>query len=336
MRIGIVGLHYGHIGGMLQSARAANDAEWVGVFEKDDHHYERHVPDSSIPRYTSIDELIAEARPELILEGLRHSEKTVLVEKCAAANIHLLLDKPLCRTLADWTRMLQALQQSSSQLSMWFTSRSYPPFVALRHIIASGELGDLVSLVSTHPHKLQRKTATPWYFDDGEYTGTFHDLACHGIDQIRLLTGSEFTGVHALATCKRFTDEPRLTDHTQASFSLANGSTAALTADWLTPQDSPSFGDTRFIVMGTRGSAHLRAYAEDHLYVVANGKGAYEPELPVDRGHLFVQELIQAIERGETPFIGTRDVLAAAQAGLMAQESISRGGEFMKIDPIDL
>jgi predicted dehydrogenase len=336
MRIGIVGLHYGHIGGMLQSARAADDAEFVGVVEKDDLYYDRHIPDQTIPRYNNIDELIAEARPELIIEGLKHNEKTELVEKCAAADIHLLLDKPLCRTLADWTRMLKALKKSNSQLSMWFTSRAYPPFVALRQIVERGELGDIVSLVSTHPHKLQRETATPWYFDDGEYTGTFHDLACHGIDQIRLLTGAEFTGVHALGTCKRFTDEPRLTDHTQASFSLANGSTAALTADWLTPQDSPSFGDTRFIVMGTRGSAHLRAYAEDHLYVVANGKGAYEPKLPADCGRLFVQELIQPIERGESPFIGTRDVLAVSHAALMAQESIARGGEFMAIGNIDL
>ncbi len=192
---------------------------------------QRHLGTRSIPRYQSIDELLAEARPELVVEGLRHDEKTHLVEKCAAAGAHILLDKPLCRTLADWTRMRDAVKMHGIELSMWFTSRSYPPFIALRNIVASGELGELVSLISTHPHKLRRETATPWYFDSDLYTGTFHDLAGHGIDQIRWLTGAEYKGVHAQWTCKRFKDAPQLIDHAQASFNLSDGSLATLTAD---------------------------------------------------------------------------------------------------------
>ena len=36
MRIGIMGVHYGHIGGMLQSAQAAANGEIVGLVEADD------------------------------------------------------------------------------------------------------------------------------------------------------------------------------------------------------------------------------------------------------------------------------------------------------------
>jgi len=336
MRIGIVGLHYGHIGGILASALSAPNAELVGVVEADKSLCTRYLGERSIPHYASIDELLADAHPELVIEGLRHDEKTELVEKCAAAGAHVLLDKPLCRTLEDWTRMRDAVRTHGIQLSMWFTSRSYPPFIALRQIIESGELGELVSLISTHPHKLRRETATPWYFDDEIYTGTFHDLAGHGVDQIRWLTGAEFKGVHAQWTCKRFTDAPQLIDHAQASFSLDDGSLATLTADWLTPQASPSFGDTRFIIMGTHGSAHLRAYAQDQLYIVSEAKGAYEAQLPADSGSVFVQELIEAIESGQTPFINTRDVFATSYAGLKAQESAKLGGQFIALDDMEL
>lgn len=336
MRIGIAGLHYGHIGGILASAFAADNVEFVGVVEEGDSFLERHLGGRPIHRYQRLDEMLAEARPDLVVEGLRHDEKAELVEKCAAAGCHVVLDKPLCRTLDDWTRIRDAVKKHGTQLSMWFTSRSYPPFVALREIVASGELGELVSLISTHPHKLRRETATPWYFDADKYTGTFHDLACHGVDQIRWLTGAEFTGVHAQWTCKRFTDAPQLIDHAQASFSLGDLSLATLTADWLTPQASPSFGDTRFIVMGTHGSAHLRAYAQDHLHVVSKAKGAYEPKLPSNRGPVFVQELVEALARGETPFISTRDVLAVSYACLTAQESAKRGGEFIALADIGI
>jgi predicted dehydrogenase len=334
MRIAVVGLHYGHISGMLASARNAPDAEWVGVVEADDTLYQRHMGEAAIPRYESVGELLAQARPELIIEGLRHDEKVDLVEQCGAAGVHLLLDKPLCRSLEEWERMRAAVAASDAQLSMWFTSRSYPPFIALRDLVHEGELGEIVSLISTHPHKLRRETATPWYFDDSAYAGTFHDLACHGVDQIRWLTGSEFTGVHAQWTCKRFTDDPPLIDHAQASFRLANGSLALLTADWLTPQASPSFGDTRFIIMGTRGSAHLRAYADDHLYVVSEAKGAYTPTLPEDRGAQFVEGFIHALTHNERPFIDTRAVLSVALACLRAQQSAQSDGAWTAIESV--
>ena len=80
MRIGIMGVHYGHIGGMLQSARAATNGELVGIVEADDALYGHHTAKSAIPRFDSLEEMIAEARPELILEGLIHDRKAALVK----------------------------------------------------------------------------------------------------------------------------------------------------------------------------------------------------------------------------------------------------------------
>jgi predicted dehydrogenase len=336
MRIGVMGVHYGHIGGMFQSAVKADEGEIVGLVEADDALYERYTQEHAVPRYESLEEMLTEARPELVLEGVTHPEKVGLIEACADASVHVLLDKPLCRTLDDWTRIRDAVVRSGITLSMWFTSRSHPPFIALRRAVEAGELGEIVSLISTHPHKTTRQSAPSWYFDPDVYTGTFHDVACHGVDQVRWLTGAECVGVHSLQTCKRFTDEPRLTDHTQASFQLSNGSLATLTADWLTPQPARSFGDTRFILMGTEGSAHLRAYAGDHLLVISNRNGISEPEFPADRNPVFVQKFIQALSRGEEPFISTQDVLAVSQACLMAQESARRGGEFLEIPNVGL
>ena len=121
-------------------------------------------------------------------------------------------------------------------------------------------------------------------------------------------------------------------DHVQASFQLSTGAGALLTADWLTPQESPSFGDTRFILMGTKGSAHLRAYAANNLLIVTEGKGAYEPEFPTERNTGFVETLINAYERNEENVISTADVLAVAKACIKAEESARKGGEYLTID----
>ncbi len=332
MRIGIMGVHYGHIDGMLQSAVKAPDGEIVGIVEPDDRLCEQYTTENNIARHDSLAEMLDKARPELVLEGVTHEEKTAVIETCAEAGVHLLLDKPLCRTMVEWRRIKHAVTNHGVRLSMWYTSRSYPPFMALRESILAGELGEIVSLISTHPHKMFDQLPS-WYFDKGLYSGTFVDLAGHGVDQIRWLTGAEYIGVHALGTLMKHTGTRRLEmDHVQASFKLSNGALAMVSADWLTPHMSPAFGDTRFILMGTKGSAHLRAYAGDHLLVVTDDKGPREPEMPSGGNDVFVQNLIEAFSRGEEHFVSTSDVLAAARASLIAQQSARRGGEYLSID----
>ena len=333
MRLGIAGVHYGHIPGMVSTARDAANAEIVGLVEADDALYDQFTRESPIPRFRTLEEMLAEAAPDIVLEGLGHHEKVPAIEACAAAGVHVFLDKPLCRTLEEWGRIRRAVEAGGIRLTMYYTSRSYPPFIALREAVLAGELGEIVSLISTHPHRLYGG-APDFYFDPQRYVGTFSDVACHGVDQVRWLTGAECVGVHAYGTRSEKHRPPRQLemDHVQASYQLSSGAGAVITADWLTPEDSPSFGDTRFIIMGTRGSAHLRAYAADGLLVVADGKGAYEPDFSGKSHGNFVENMVSAFEKGEENFITTEDVLAVSKATIMAEESARRGGEFLKIE----
>ena len=329
MKIGIMGVHYGHIGGMFRSAAQANNGHFVGIVEPNDTLYEKYTADEKIPRFESLDDMIAQAKPDLVLEGLSHEEKTDAIETCAKAGIHMFLDKPLCRTQEELQRIQTAVETNGIKLSTNFTSRSYSCFIALREAIQNGDLGELVSFISTHPHKIGNNPP-PLYLDPNRYVGTFHDLAGHGVDQIRWLTGAEYTGVHALGTLKKHVGSGLTFDHVQASFQMSNGALATLTADWLTPKDAKSFGDTRFIIMGTEGSAHLRAYADDHLLIVSNKSGTYEPTLPPSQGN-FVQNMIEAFSRGEENFISTKDTLAVAQACIAAEQSAQQNGTFITI-----
>ena len=61
MRIGIMGVHYGHIGGMFQSALNAKNGDIVGLVAPDDTLYERYASQATIPRFNSLDEMLADA-----------------------------------------------------------------------------------------------------------------------------------------------------------------------------------------------------------------------------------------------------------------------------------
>ena len=330
MKIGIAGVHYGHIGGMLHSAISAPNAEVIGIYEPDDTLFQSYAAEYSLARYDTLEALVEAS--QVVAEGLRHEEKAELVETCARYQTHAYLDKPLCRNEDDLERIERTVDDSGIKLTMNFTSRSYPPFISLREAIRNGELGEIVSLVSTHPHKLDGDRPD-WYFDSDRYAGTFHDLAGHGVDQILWLTESTATAVHALGTAKRWTADPRLEfDHVQASIQLATGALATVTADWLTPQNSPAFGDTRFIIMGTAGSAHLRAYAEDGLLICSEEAGRYTPELPEDGSAHFVANMIDAFERDEENSVSTQDVFSVSRVCLAAERSAKAGGEMIRLN----
>ena len=83
--------------------------------------------------------------------------------------------------------------------------------------------------------------------------------------------------------------------------------------------------------MGTEGSAHLRAYADDHVLIVSNKSGTYEPELPSSTNHAFVENMLNALAHGEENVISTDDTLAVANACITAEESAKKGGEFLAI-----
>ena len=154
MKIGIMGMHYGHISGMFHSAVNAPNGEIVGIVESDDALCEKYTADHNITRFATLDLMLEKAKPDLVIEGLEHHEKTPVIETCAASGVHMLLDKPLCRTAEELQRIKTTVAKNNIKLSTFFTSRSYGAFIALRQAIQNGDLGDLVSLITTHPHKL--------------------------------------------------------------------------------------------------------------------------------------------------------------------------------------
>lgn len=68
-----------------------------------------------------------------------------LVERCAAAGKHVLLEKPLDVSVARATTAIEAMERAQRYLGVVLQHRFRPASMQLRQIIQSGELGRLVS-----------------------------------------------------------------------------------------------------------------------------------------------------------------------------------------------
>ena len=71
--------------------------------------------------------------------------KRSLIKKAIACGKHILVDKPLCRTMREAREILQAAQDARTKLVLSYPLRFEAPLARLAHAIRTGEYGKVVS-----------------------------------------------------------------------------------------------------------------------------------------------------------------------------------------------
>jgi predicted dehydrogenase len=107
----------------------------------------------------------------------------------AEARKHVLCEKPLALTSADAERMIVACQAAGVTLIEAFMYRLHPSWQAVREIVDSGELGDLMAVQSWFSYYNDDPANIRNIFEAGG--GALYDIGCYCINLARLLFGSE-------------------------------------------------------------------------------------------------------------------------------------------------
>jgi len=186
MKFGIAGVHYGHFGMIVKDALQNDEVEVVGIAEADEALRAQWCETCACDGFTRVEDMLEHTEPDVVVEGSRVDEKAGLVRLCADSGTHLILDKPLGLSLEELEAMAAAVRQSGIELSMYFTLRYWPPFVGLKQVMDEGKLGKIVTMISTHPHKLGAIRRHPaWMYERVIVTGT------EGTATLRAWTESE-------------------------------------------------------------------------------------------------------------------------------------------------
>ena len=333
MRVVALGVHYGHFTMMLDQVTACEGADLVGVYDVDaDKRTEIATKYGATP-YDSAEAMFEAETPDMAIEGVCPFEKREVVEQCADAGVNLVLDKPLAVSTDDHDAMLAAVRRSGIKLSMYFTLRYWGPYLVLKQKVDSGELGRIVSVVTTHPHTLGPERRPEWMFQRNKYGGVLVDFTGHGIDFVRWLTGRVPVRVSARHGTARFVDYPGFEDWFSCAYTLADGSAATVNGDWLYAPEAPSFGHSVALVVGTHGAAWLTAWSENTVKVAAWGGGEQDLAVPqADLGRFFV-ELADAWSSGKEAPVSTADVFGVSRACLVARDSADQDGTLLDVPP---
>lgn len=150
-----------------------------------------------VPAWTDHRRMLAEARPDVVHVCTPHDQHADVAVDALAAGVHVVLEKPLAHSLSEGGRVATAAcAPGAPKLALCLQNRYNPPVRALRDLVASGAVGDVLGVTATVMwHRTpEYYAARPWRGDLARSGGgTMMNQAIHTLDLLLWIAGPATT-----------------------------------------------------------------------------------------------------------------------------------------------
>ncbi len=144
MRIGFAGVGWAARGFHLPAVKAVPGAEAVGGFDSSAEQRESWTRETGLPAFTSLDELLEQAKPEVLVVATPPDSHAQLCLDAIAAGLDVFCEKPFVATVDEADRVLAAAASASRQVAVNHEFREKPIFKAVKEQIGTPDAGRLV------------------------------------------------------------------------------------------------------------------------------------------------------------------------------------------------
>ena len=128
------------------------------------------------------------------------------------AGKHVVCEKPLAMNTRETAQIVKLAQQSGRVFAVNYNVRFYPAVLALRRMVARGELGEIIHVNGSYMQDwLFKDTDYNWRLlpQEGGKLRAVADIGTHWMDTVSFILGSKITGVFAdLATWHKTRKRP--------------------------------------------------------------------------------------------------------------------------------
>lgn len=255
----------------------------------------------------------------------KHKDATIAALK---AGKHVFLEKPITSTLADGEELIKVSRDCEGTFFVGHICRFNPRYQAAQRSIASGEIGEIVS-IRTH-----RNLPAPLTEKLLERTSPITSDAIHDIDLILWLTGDSSGEVFTQARSIRNFNNP---DVAQITLKLSSGVLASLEVNWHMPATTPYEVDEYLKVVGTLGSIEVGSGLS--ALNISTNQGFRNPDSTYWPMHNGVRhgalrdeylQFITDIKNGKNSEFGRPDAALLALRVALAAESSSQLGKVVQ------
>jgi predicted dehydrogenase len=325
--IGVVGLgNFGEV--HIRAISRMPEFELVAVCSRSAERAEQIAETYGVRgRYTDPHELAADPEVEAVdvVTGVaRHAE---VMQIALAAGKHVLVEKPLSARMDETEAVLKLAEEKDRIVMVGYVERYDPRRAMIRERVASGELGEIVSLYGRRNCGVEylswpRFQRWPLIIEPG----------IHTVDMMSWLTESRVEKVYAVGRCH---NEWNVTDTWLATLEFASGAVGVIEQVWQMPEGSASEFDQDNVleVIGTKGTVQMHD-PTDAFWVWASGK-TLSPDfylLPEVAGQVVgalrneLSYFARCVVSGEWPALGTPDEIRhTTEVGLAIVESAAQG-----------
>jgi predicted dehydrogenase len=175
---------------VIPGIAGAPNSEVVAIASRDRAAAEAVAAAHGIPRaHGSYAGLLADPDVDAVyipLPNHLHAEWTIAA---ARAGKHVLCEKPLALTAAEAERMIEACDREGVALMEAFMYRHHPSWVAVREIVASGRIGDVVAVQSWFSFFNDDPANIRNIVEAGG--GALYDIGCYCVNLSRMLFDAE-------------------------------------------------------------------------------------------------------------------------------------------------
>lgn len=334
IRLAAIGFQHQHIFGLIDRFAAHEGVTLVALAERETEWREIAAARYPVKAYADYRELLAAERPHLVVLAPINCDKPEVIADCAAAGAHVYTDKPMATTLEGLSRITEAIGTHRTLLSM-SVAGGYGASVAWKGLIAQGALGKPVQFINLSPHRLHLRPESgwsrpTWSYDRQKNGGLIVDIAVHGINTWRYLSGQEVAEIAAVHGNARFSEHPELEDFASVFLTMTDGSTAFVAPSWLTPDREPSHGRGATIIIGTQGQLEITSPGIVHgleqtrerqdVVLTTATQPPHRPELPNDLPSA-EEDFLAAVIEGRHPAITADFQIESQRIALLAREA---------------
>ncbi|WP_188455488.1 Gfo/Idh/MocA family protein [Virgibacillus oceani] len=249
IKVGVIGM--GQMGTYhAQIYQKLSMVELVAVCEYNDERRQKVQEEFGCIAYKDYTELLSDPEIDAVSIVLPDNMHRKAVEAAVQYQKHILLEKPLAKTLEDGKALYEITKDYDKVFTVGFLLRFDPRFNMVKQAIDDNELGDIIHLYCRRNSPI---------IGPRRYIGA-SDLSMHvmihDIDYINWYMGSAPKKVFAKGRSVLL-KEHNMQDVIYAIITYENGAIACLEACWVLPENSPTSIDDKVEIVGTKGVAYV-------------------------------------------------------------------------------
>ncbi|MDY0104445.1 MAG: Gfo/Idh/MocA family oxidoreductase [Lentimicrobium sp.] len=281
LRLGIAGLTHGHVHGIL-GREIKGDVEIVGIAEGNQVLASKMAEDYHLPAsifYSSVDEMIAATHPEAVAAFGSIYEHLAVVEACAPAGIHVMVEKPLAVNMEHALKMKALTEKFNIHLLTNYETTWYPSNQHVYALLKSDSIGDVRKIIVRDGHKGPKKIGVSPEFLDWltdpvlNGGGAIVDFGCYGANLTTwLMEGKRPHSVTAITQQLQPENNPEVDDESIIILAYENAN-AIIQGSWNWP-----IGRKDMEVYGVKGALYADNKTDSRLRISEGYDGFRQKE----------------------------------------------------------